>query len=99
IPKAADTTAEINRALLESNLRKVAVLSDGAVRMVRFQFSSASLQLSAEAMSKGRGDIVMEIECKGPGASLGFDHDYVLEGLRTSDRDVIQMAVGDDTAP
>ena len=99
IPKAADTTAEINRAQLESNLRKVAVLADGTVRMVRFQFSSGSLQLSAEATGKGRGDIVMPIDVKGPGASLGFDPDYVIEGLRTSDRDVVQMAVGDDTTP
>lgn len=99
IPKSADTTVEINKALLESNLRKVAVLSDGDVRLVRFQFSSSSLQLSAEASGKGRGDIVMDVDVKGPGVTLGFDPDFMIEGLRTSDRDVVQMAVGDDTGP
>jgi DNA polymerase-3 subunit beta len=99
IPKAADTTVEINKAALESNLRKVAVLADGSVRMVRLLFSASTLQLSAEAIGKGRGDIVMEIDAKGPGASLGFDPDFLIEGLRTSDRDVVQVAVSDDTSP
>lgn len=99
IPKSADTTVELNKAALESNLRKVAVLSDGDTRMVRFQFSSSSLQLSAEASTKGRGDIVMDVDVKGPGVTLGFDPDFLLEGLRTSDLEVVTMSVGDDTTP
>jgi DNA polymerase III subunit beta len=99
IPKAADTSVEIDRQLLESNLRKVAVLADGDVRMVKFCFNSSSLQLSAESSGKGRADLVMDVDVKGAGGTLGFNPDYVIEGLRASERDIVRFDMTDDATP
>lgn len=99
IPKACETTVEVNRALLESNLRKVAVLADGDVRMVKMSFNSSSIGLSAESSGKGRADLVMDADVKGTGGSLGFNPDFVLEGLRASELDVVRIEIGDDATP
>ena len=99
IPKAAETSVEIPRGLLESNLRRVAVLSSSDVRLVRFQFSSSTLELSAETSGVGRGEVVIDVDVKGAGGSIAFNPDYVLEALRVTDRDVIRIDMTDDETP
>lgn len=99
IPKVADTTVEISRSLLESNLRRAAVLCAGEVRVVRFQFSSSSLEMSAESTGVGRADVVMDVDVKGAGGSIGFNPDYVLEALKVSDLDMVRLDMTDEETP
>ncbi|MCC6671397.1 MAG: DNA polymerase III subunit beta [Planctomycetes bacterium] len=99
IPKAADTSVELDRAALEANLRKVSVLCNSEVRMVRFAFSSANLALSAENSQVGRADVVMDADVKGAGGTLGFNPDYVLDAIKSSDLDTIRIDLTDDAAP
>lgn len=99
IPKAADTTADLNRALLESSLRKAAIMSGGDVRMVRFELGSSSLQLSAESSDIGRADVTMDAHVKGAGGSINFNPDYVLDALRASDRETVRLDITDESTP
>jgi DNA polymerase-3 subunit beta len=99
IPKAAQSTCEINKNLMESNVRKVAILSSGDLRVVRMNFSSQSLEMSAENSGVGRADQIMDIDMKGPGGSLSFNPDYVLEALKVCDTDVVQLGMSDDSTP
>jgi DNA polymerase-3 subunit beta len=99
IPKVADTTIEISKSLLEANLRRVAILSSGEVRVVRFHFSSSSLELSAESSGVGRADVVMDVDVKGAGGSIGFNPDYVLEALKVTEQDTIRVDMTDDDTP
>lgn len=99
LPKVADTTAEISRDLLEANVRRVAVLSAGELRLVRFQFSSASLELSAESSGVGRADVVMDVDIKGAGGSIAFNPDYVLEALKVTDQDTVRLDMTDEETP
>ncbi len=99
IPKAADTTVEIPRGLLEANVRRVAVLSSGDVRLVRFQFGSSTLELSAESSGVGRADVVLDVDVKGPGGAISFNPDYVLEALRVTEQDVVRIDMTDEETP
>jgi DNA polymerase-3 subunit beta len=99
IPKAADTTVEIDRVLLESNVRKVAVLTSGDVRVVRFSFSNSSLELSAENSDIGRGKVTMEVDVKGAGGSISFNPDFLLDALRVSDLEVVRLDMSDEATP
>jgi DNA polymerase-3 subunit beta len=98
IPKAADTTIELSRELLYSNLKKVAVMCAGDLRMVRFQFNSSSLELSTESQS-GRADLTMDADVKGAGGTITFNPDYVIEALRVSDPETIRIDMSDDSTP
>ena len=99
IPKASETTVEIDRAMLERNLRKVAILSRGEVRMVRFDFSGSGLQLSAESSGVGRGEITMDADVKGAGGVISFNPDYLLDALKVADREVVRIDMVDETTP
>lgn len=99
IPKAAETSVEIPRAALEQNLRKVAVMSSGDLRIVRFNFSSTSLEMSAESSGIGRADVVMDVDVKGAGGSISFNPDYLLDALKVADMETIRLDMTDDSTP
>ena len=99
IPRAADTSVEISRELLVANLRRVAILSSGDVRCVRFHFGSSSLELMAESSDIGRADVSMDVDVKGPGGSIGFNPDYVLEALKVCEEDVVRLDMTDEETP
>lgn len=99
IPKAADSTIEIDREQLEKNLRRVAVLSSGDVRMVRFQFEGSELKLSAESSGVGRADLSMGVDMQGAGGSISFNPDYLLDALKVSDQEIVRIDMTDDSTP
>jgi DNA polymerase-3 subunit beta len=99
IPKAADSTIEIDREQLERNLRRVAVLSSGDVRMVRFEFEGTELKLSAESSGVGRADVSMGVDLKGPGGAISFNPDFLLDALKVSDLETVRIDMTDDATP
>ncbi len=99
IPKVAETTVEIARSVLESNVRKVSVLTGGDVRQVRFAFSSSTLEMSAENSAVGRADVCVDVDVKGPGCTVAFNPDFVLDALRVSDSEVVRIDLTDESTP
>jgi DNA polymerase-3 subunit beta len=99
VPKAADTTVELNRQLLESSLRKAAILCAEDVPMVRFEVADNTLRLTAESSSRGRADVQMEAVTKGAGGTINFNPGYLLEAMRVSDLETIRLDMSDDSMP
>lgn len=99
VPKAAETTVELNRGMLESSLRKAAILCSDDLRMVRFEVRDNDLRLTAESSARGRAEVSMEIATKGVGGAINFDPDYILEALRVSNLDVVRLDMSDESMP
>jgi DNA polymerase-3 subunit beta len=99
VPKAAETTVELNHAQLESSLRKTAILCADDLRVVRFDIKDTNLRLKAESNSRGSADVLMDISTKGAGGSINFNPDYILEALRVCDLDTIRLDMSDDSMP
>lgn len=99
LPKAADTTVEIQRAVLESALRRAAILCSAELRMVRFEVGDQSLRMTAESSSRGRADVVIDCVVKGAGGSINFNPDYILEALRVCQLDQVRLDMSDDSMP
>jgi DNA polymerase III subunit beta len=99
VPKAADTTVELNRAMLESSLRKAAILCADDLRSVRFEVQDSSLRLTAENSTRGRAEVLMDVTSKGAGGSINFNPDYILEALRVCDLDTVRLDMSDDSMP
>ena len=55
--------------------------------------------MSAESSGVGRGDVVMDVDVKGPGGRIGFNPDFVLEALKVSDLDTIRVDMTDEETP
>lgn len=99
IPKAADTTVELNRALLESSLRKASILCAADLRSVRFEVQDSLLRLTSENSTRGRADVTMDVTTKGAGGAINFNPDFILEALRNCELDVVRLDMSDDSMP
>lgn len=99
IPRAADSTIEVDRDLLERNLRKVAIMSSGDVRMVRFDFGKSALRLTAESSDVGRAELTMDVDVNGPGGAINFNPDYVLDALRNTGPERFTIDMTDEATP
>lgn len=99
IPKVAETTVEVSRSLLESNVRKVSVLTGGEVRQVRFAFSSSTLEMSSENQTVGKAHVCLDIDVKGAGCQVAFNPDFVLDALRVADTEVVRIDLTDESTP
>lgn len=99
LPKAADTSVEIQRSVLESALRRAAILCSAELRMVRFEVGEQSLRMTAESSARGRADVVIDCAVKGAGGSINFNPDYILEALRVCQLDQIRLDMSDDSMP
>jgi DNA polymerase III subunit beta len=99
LPKAADTTVEVQRSVLESALRRASILCASELRMVRFEVGDQALQLTAESATRGRADVSIDAVVKGSGGSINFNPDYITEALRQSKMDQIRLDMSDDSMP
>jgi DNA polymerase-3 subunit beta len=99
LPKAADTTVEIQRSVLEGALRRAAILCAVEMRMVRFEVGEQSLRMTAESSARGRADVVIDCVVKGAGGSINFNPDYILEALRVCQLDTVRLDMSDDSMP
>ncbi len=99
LPKSADTTVEVPRAVLEGALRRASVLCSAELRMVRFEVGDQTLRMTAESSARGRADVVIDAVVKGAGGSINFNPDYILEALRVCQLDQIRLDMSDDSMP
>jgi DNA polymerase-3 subunit beta len=99
LPKSADTTVEIPKAVLEGALRRTAILAAADLRMVRFEVGQQQLRMTAESSQRGRADVSVDADVKGAGGSINFNPDFILEALRVSALDTVRLDMSDDSMP
>jgi len=99
LPKAADTTVEIQKAVLESGLRRAAILAATEMRMVRFEVGENQIRMTAESSARGRADVTIDAVVKGAGGSINFNPDYILEALRVCQLEQVRLDMSDDSMP
>jgi DNA polymerase-3 subunit beta len=99
LPKAADTTVEIQKSVLEGALRRAAILSASEMRMVRFEVGENLLRMTAESSQRGRADVSIDVVVKGAGGGINFNPDFILEALRVSQLDTVRLDMSDDSMP
>lgn len=99
LPKSADTTVEVPKPVLESALRRAAILSPNDMRMVRFEVGDSQLRMTAESSARGRADVAIDAVVKGAGGSINFNPDYILEALRVCKLEHVRLDMSDDSMP
>lgn len=99
LPKMADTTVEIPKAVLEGALRRAAILASHELRMVRFEVGAQQVRMVAESAQRGRADVSVDAVVKGSGGSINFNPDFILEALRVCQMETIRLDMSDDSMP
>jgi DNA polymerase-3 subunit beta len=99
IPKEGKNHAELDTKTLTQKLRLVANLCSLEQPVVKFKFSGSALTLTATSPQRGEARAEMPATFKGTNAEIGFNPEFVLEGLKVSRRESIRLEFSEKGAP
>lgn len=91
IPEERPFSFQINRELLLSAVKRVAVLTDNRWRHVRFVVKENSLELESGSPDVGYASDVLEMEYQGEEFSLAFNARYVLDTLQSMESENVKV--------
>ena len=92
IPKDNDRIAIIQRALLESAVRRVAAVASDQTHRIRMEFSPNQLKLNVLTPDLGEAHDELEVSYDGEELAIGFNANYLLEVLRYVGTEEVRMS-------
>lgn len=81
LPRENKLLIEIDRDLLSTAIRRVALLADQRSRAVRMKLSDGQMEISSSSGEFGEANEVLEVEFKGEAMQVGFNYEYLLDFL------------------
>lgn len=96
IPKENTNVVTIDRASLMSAIDRVGIFSDSF--SMKFIFADNTLNLSSSTET-GKGEESVPVKYDGQHIESTFNHEYILDVLRSIDDDEVKMAFADGTNP
>ncbi len=99
IPAESKNSLEANADMLGRKLRLVANVTGDEARAVRLKIDKGELELFGQSVGRGEAHAHMEIDYAGGDALIAFNPDYVLDGLKNAERDVVRLEFNDKASP
>jgi DNA polymerase III, beta subunit len=99
IPKQANLKFSLHREELMSLLRQISLFTLEINQSVRFSFDNRFLQLSANAMDVGEGQVSMPVDTSGEKLDIAFNPGYFLDILRHSNEETVTLGLSDAFNP
>ncbi|MCB9914479.1 MAG: DNA polymerase III subunit beta [Planctomycetes bacterium] len=99
IPSKCENRVEASTDLLGRKLRLVANVTGDEARAVRFKLQRGELELFGRSVGRGEAHAHMEVAYDGAGASIAFNPDYVLDGIKHCDEETLRLEFTDMTSP
>lgn len=92
IPRDNDKVATIDKKLLESAVRRMAVVASDQTHRIRMKFESGRVHLNVLTPDLGEGHDELEVGYDGEELEIGFNANYLLEVLRYMPSDEVKVA-------
>jgi DNA polymerase-3 subunit beta len=92
IPRDNDKIATVDKKLLESAVRRMAVVASDQTHRIRLKFDTNRVHLNVLTPDLGEGHDEMEIGYDGDEMEIGFNANYLLEVLRYMPTDEVKIA-------
>jgi DNA polymerase-3 subunit beta len=99
IPEKPECVVSVHREELISLLRQMSLFTTDTSQSVRFSFSTGELKLSANTAEVGEGNVKMPLNYQGDHFDIAFNPGYVLDILRHSKGETVNMGVTDPFNP
>ena len=99
IPAQCAERVELEREVLLTAVRRVAVLTSEKSNSVRMTFSKNKLKISVVTPDVGEAHENMAIKYAGKEMAVAFNPEYLMDPLRHLSNDVIYMEITDDLSP
>ena len=99
IPKDSDKEIVIKREPLMHALRKAVYLTSEETKTVSLTFSPGTCLIEARSPDKGTAAVTLEVEYTGTPVTIGFNPQYLQDGLKTLDADTVRLELKDGSKP
>jgi DNA polymerase-3 subunit beta len=94
IPKYSNTLI-LDRLILSNSLQRVAVLSNEKFRGVRFILTEKNLKIISSNNEQEEAQEEIENEYHGPALDIGFNVNYLLDGINNLESELVMLSFGD----
>jgi DNA polymerase-3 subunit beta len=92
IPKDNDKYAIVPKKLLESAVRRMAVVASDQTHRIRLRFEQGRIHLNVLTPDLGEGHDELEVGYDGEELEIGFNANYLLEVLRYMPSEEVKVA-------
>ncbi|MFT7670737.1 MAG: DNA polymerase-3 subunit beta [Planctomycetota bacterium] len=99
VPETCKISIEANAELFSRKLRLVANVTGDEARAVRLQINAGELEFFGQSAGRGEAHAHMDIDYSGGLADIAFNPDYVLDGIKNSERETIRLDFNDKSSP
>ena len=99
IPKESAKKVAIERAALESALRRVAVLSKDKTNAVKVILQNGSITLHTSSPDVGEATEDLPAQYRGESLTTGFNARYLLDALAVMDGDTVNLEISSPLSP
>ena len=99
IPTETTNAMEADLELFGKKLRLVANVTGDEARAVKLKLSNNRLELFGKSVGRGEATAHMEVDFKDADADVAFNPDYVLDGLKNCETDVVRLEFNERTSP
>ena len=96
LPRDANKTLVLEKAELQSALRRVSQLADQRSHAVKFMMSTEGLEVSSSSPEYGEAKEIIEKEFKGETIAIGFNAQYLLDFLAAAAEGPISFELKDE---
>ncbi len=93
IPKDNDKIAIVEKKLLESSVRRMAVVASDQTHRIKLSFQTDKVHLSVLTPDLGEGHDELELDYQGETIEIGFNAHYLLEVLKHMPTDEVKVAL------
>jgi DNA polymerase III subunit beta len=92
IPRDNDKIATVGKKMLESAVRRMAVVASDQTHRIRMKFEPGRVHLNVLTPDLGEGHDELEVGYEGEEMEIGFNANYLLEVLRYMPTDEVKIA-------
>jgi DNA polymerase-3 subunit beta len=99
LPSESGNVMEVDRETLAKKLRLVANVTGDEARAVRLKLSRNELELFGQSVGRGEATAHLEVDFAGDAADIAFNPDYVIEGIKNCETDVVRLVFNERSSP
>jgi len=100
IPRETHNFLEADADMLSRKLRLVANVTGVEARAVKLKAEKTELSLFGQSVGRGEARARMDCDFKGtPSAEIAFNPDYLLEGLKYCEGNLVKLEFNEKTSP
>jgi DNA polymerase-3 subunit beta len=99
VPTETSHLMEADAETLAKKLKLVSNVTSNDARAVRLSLSTGRVVLYGRSAATGQATSQMDVDFKGDECDIAFNPDFLLEGLRTCESDVVRLEFNDRTSP